>query len=338
MASCAIRCSATPISILVAETPLRTHTGNDLMKLSLSILVAFAQVAHANPTDGHAAAEQLFTEARALVAKGDFATACPKFEASLRLDPALGTRLNLADCYERIGKWTSAWAAYKAAADVARGAKDDREQVAVDRAKALEARLPRLVIKVTEQPPGLVVTRGGAIVEPALFGSAVFVDPGPTRIVARAPGRVDRSIEVVALEGKTVDVEVTLDRLRTVTVTSDPGRSRRRLGLGLAGAGGAAALVGLGFGIAARSAWKGAYDSGECIAEPESCSPAGQLRVETARSRANIANLTVGAGLGLLAAGAIVYFTAPSRRVLERSAVVPVIGRDGVGVGWVTSF
>jgi hypothetical protein len=308
------------------------------MKHSLLILVALAHVANANPTDGNAAAEQLFTEARTLVAAGQFAKACPKFEASLRLDPALGTRLNLADCYERIGKWTSAWAGFKAAADVARGAKDDRAEMATDRARTLEGRLPKLVIRIADAPAGLVVTRGGAIVEPALFGSPVFVDPGPTRVIAKAPGRADRTVDVVAVEGKSVEVDLQLDKTRTVTITTDPGRSRRRLGLGLGAGGGALALVGFGFGIAARSAWTGAYDSGECVRTPSSCTPVGQLRVDTARQRANIANVTVGAGLGLLAAGAVVYFTAPTKRIVERSAVVPIVGNGGVGIGWVTPF
>lgn len=307
------------------------------MKHTLIILVAFAQVAHANPTDNRAAAEQLFVEARQLVADGNVAKACPKFEASLRLDPALGTRLNLADCYERVGKWSSAWAAYKAAADVARGAKDEREALATERARALELRLPRLVLRVPDPPPGLVVTRDGAIVEPALFGSTVFVDPGPMKIVAKAPGREDRVVEVVAIEGKPVEVELALARVKMVTITSDPGRARRRLGLGLVAGGGAAAIVGLGFGFAARSALNDAYDSGECVEVPLSCSPAGQLRVSSARSRANVANVVVGTGLGLLAAGAILYFTAPQKRVLERVAVVPLVG-ESVGVGLIQPF
>ncbi len=308
------------------------------MKLSILTLVATSQLAYANPTDNLAAAEQLFAEARALVAAGELARACPTFEASLRLDPALGTRLNLADCYERSGKWTSAWAAYKAAADVARGAKDGREALAVDRAKALESKLPKLVIRVADPPAGLSVTRGDAIVEPALFGSTVFVDPGPTTIVAKAPGRANRTITVVAIEATTVEVAVVLERLKTVTITSDPGRSRRLLGIGLGGAGGVAALVGLGFGLAARTAWQDAHDSGECVQIPASCSPQGQLRVDTARSRANIANLTVGAGLGLLGVGVVLYVTAPRQHVLERSVVVPVIGDRGGGVAWFTSF
>src|SRR5262245_37563455 len=50
-----------------------------------------------------AAAEALFREGRQLMDSGAIAQACVKFEESLRLDPALGTMLNLAVCEERAG-------------------------------------------------------------------------------------------------------------------------------------------------------------------------------------------------------------------------------------------
>ena len=63
--------------------------------IALSVL-ASAPIAAAQPTEqpasaSIAAAEQLFNEARSLSEKGDFAAACPRFEASYKLDAALGT-------------------------------------------------------------------------------------------------------------------------------------------------------------------------------------------------------------------------------------------------------
>src|SRR5687768_6154338 len=78
-----------------------------------------------------ATAEALFAEGRRLMSSGDFKTACPKFAASQKLDPGLGTSLNLADCYEKSGKTASAWAEFRDAAAAAhRVGSKDREQVA----------------------------------------------------------------------------------------------------------------------------------------------------------------------------------------------------------------
>src|SRR5215471_15599831 len=94
-----------------------------------------------------ATAEALFADGRRLVAAGDYAAACPKFAASQKLDPGVGTALNLADCYERMGRWASAWAEFRSAASAAHGVgAREREELAEARAKALEGRLSYLTI------------------------------------------------------------------------------------------------------------------------------------------------------------------------------------------------
>jgi hypothetical protein len=60
--------------------------------------------------------------------------ACDKFEESLRLDPALGTLLNLAECEHSAGDLVNACRLWRAAADEARAAGGGpREQLARDR-------------------------------------------------------------------------------------------------------------------------------------------------------------------------------------------------------------
>ncbi len=166
------------------------------------------------------AAEQLFVEGRALMAQQQFEAACPKLQASLELDPASGTQINLARCYEKLGKLASAWRHYREASDRAvRDGNTERAQAARKFAAELEPRLPRLIIKLRSPagPPGvpglpglpaLIVRRDGMPVSAALFGTAVYVDPGPHEVTAAAPGRAPFSTTVTVAEAATSTVEI----------------------------------------------------------------------------------------------------------------------------------
>lgn len=157
------------------------------------------------------AAEQLFVEGRALMERAQYEAACPKLQASLDLDPASGTQINLALCYEKLGKLATAWRHYREASDRAvRDGNTARAQTARKLAAALEPRLPRLVITVRAPAgtPDLIVRRDGAPVSPALFGTAVYVDPGAHEVTATASGRVPFAATITATEAATSTVEV----------------------------------------------------------------------------------------------------------------------------------
>lgn len=92
---------------------------------------------NASPTPA-ATAEALFEQGRALMAQGNFAAACPKLEESLRLDPGLGTLLNLAMCEEKAGRKDLACRYYMDAARMAQQqGQSAREQVAQQRFQSL---------------------------------------------------------------------------------------------------------------------------------------------------------------------------------------------------------
>jgi Tfp pilus assembly protein PilF len=91
---------------------MRPIVGVILSSVVLVVAVA-ASRAQAQSSDTSAIAEQLFNQARDLAKANRWAEACPRFEASLRADPVLGTRLNLATCYEHLGKLASAWGIYR---------------------------------------------------------------------------------------------------------------------------------------------------------------------------------------------------------------------------------
>src|SRR5207244_2485294 len=84
-------------------------------------------------------AEQLYTEAKKLAAEGHFSEACPMFEESQRLEPAIGTQFNLADCYDHTARPATALALFREVSRVARmSGKHERQRAADERIVVLE--------------------------------------------------------------------------------------------------------------------------------------------------------------------------------------------------------
>jgi hypothetical protein len=155
-----------------------------------------------------ARAEALFQDAKALMAKGDFAGACPKLARSQALDPAVGTLLNLATCYEHAGKSASAWASYMQAAAAARNAgQSDREKFAREHAQALAPNLGMVTVSVATTP-GLEVRIDGTLIEQAEWGVALPYDAGHHRVEATATGKKKWASTVDVKDGAKADVSV----------------------------------------------------------------------------------------------------------------------------------
>jgi hypothetical protein len=150
-------------------------------------------------------AVKLFDEGKRLYEAKDFVRACEALQQSERLDPAVGTLGLLAACYEQLGKVATAYRTYVDAADRASAVRDSRERYARERAAALRPRLPVLTVHGDPSVAGLVVTSDGKNIG---LGAPGFVDPGPHRIEASAPGRKPWTAEVVAKEGAPLDVQV----------------------------------------------------------------------------------------------------------------------------------
>jgi hypothetical protein len=170
---------------------------------AISALV-FAVSLHATPAAAQRAeANFLFDEGRAAMARHDYVAATSRLEQSQQMDPAVGTLLNLAECYSLLGRSASAWSAYRDAASLAATTRQlERERYAARKAQELEPQLSRLVviIKPPARLPGLTLTRNGVLLPEALWGAAIPVDPGAQHLEAKAPGYVAWKFDVDVTE------------------------------------------------------------------------------------------------------------------------------------------
>src|SRR5689334_7903140 len=153
--------------------------------------MASAATAHAAPTQRERiAARALFDAGRKLMARKNYADACPKFEESQKLDPGVGTQFNLADCLEHLGKTASAWVNFVDVMNTAKEAgQTARENAARARANALEPKVAKLTIIAVDPAGQMEIKRDGIVVEQGLWGTGIPVDTGEHVVSATAPGK-----------------------------------------------------------------------------------------------------------------------------------------------------
>lgn len=272
-------------------------------------------VARADGDENVAAAEALFTAGRQLVEQGKVAEGCQKFNASYKLAPALGTLLNLADCYEKAGQYASAWARFTEAISLSQRAnRPDREKTARDRATKLEPKLTRMTIVAKED--NVEIRRDGTLLDSGALGTAVPVDPGKHVVEARAKGKKTWTTTVEAGDpSKPVKVEVpaleaaTDEKPKAPPPAKDEGTSGMKIGgLVMAGLGVVGIGVGSYFGVMTYSKWSDAQS--RC--KNGDCDQAGFDAANAAKTNGNVSTVGFIAGGVLLAGGAALFFLAPS--------------------------
>ena len=210
---------------MIAERTPRTALRGLGLRLALGLsaiacLVVAAKPASAQSASDSATAQALFDHAKALMRAEEYPEACAALEESRRIEPRSGTSLNLADCYEHVGRLASAWSTFVEAATLARaGGDNERESGARERAARLAPQLSNLVVEApfAESTPGLEIARDGQPVGPAQWKLPLPADSGSHLITATAPGRERWHAQVVVpTDGVTVSVVVPdLDRSPT---------------------------------------------------------------------------------------------------------------------------
>lgn len=191
----------------VPGRPLRLSAARAVLAAAILISAAAPRAARA---DDAATAQALFDEATALKEKEDWAGACPKFESSYRLDPALGTLLNLANCLEKLGKIASAWARWDEAFQWATKEGDDRVDYAKTQRDALVPRLPRLTIRATSAAASLSIERDTSRMTEAMYGVALPVDPGEHAVFIKRDDEILRTEKITVAEAQSAELSFDL--------------------------------------------------------------------------------------------------------------------------------
>lgn len=261
------------------------------------------------PVANKVAAEALYEEAKPLLSQRQWQPALDKLLASQRLDPAIGTLLNIAYCYEQLGKTASAWATYNEVVGMARasGDRQGRGERAAQAAAALAPKLARVVVTVPRESrvERLEVKRDGEPIDPGTWDTGIPTDPGPHTFEASAPGRATWRASVEVPPGPST-ATVTVPLLDVASSWSP----QRTAGLAVAGVGVAAAIAGGIFGglaIARKNA-----ERSHCLpSDPHLCDATGVSLRSQALTMANASNVAFAVGGAALVAGVAVFFTAP---------------------------
>lgn len=211
----------------------------DVIRTSLCILGAalagalHCSVAAADDLVDETAAAWLFREGRALMLEEKFDDACPMLVQSQKLEPHVGTLLNVAACHERQNRIASAWVEYRQALASAREEEQsERVSLAEMRIAALEPRVPWLHVFAPKS--GVTVMLDGVPV--ASVGKEMPVDPGLHLVQAVKSDFADfeERIEVREGEHRAVVVRFVDAERRDGTVAkanhAEPARAESRPG------------------------------------------------------------------------------------------------------------
>ena len=317
------------------------------------MLLGGSSIAAAQSPEDRAVAQTLLDDGQRLMAEKKYEQACKKFEASLDLFPGLGTRGKLAQCYQKVGRTASAWAAFRHVAALAKKQNDQSRYAAAQRfVELLEKELSYVTLTSESSVPGMELLRDGVPIALGALGSPIAIDPGEHRLEARAEGYkswthtfvVDTSTKTaIAVPILEKDPEATVPNGTAglslagtsggmVDGTQPPDTSRKKtVGIVLAGTGGALVGGALILSVVADQKWTGAFDDGECNASTNVCSVNGKNATDSARTLSKASVVVGSVGIVAAAAGAYLWLRGSKDERASRLSIAPIVSADGAG-------
>lgn len=267
----------------------------------------------ARADEQEATAQLLYEEAMKAIDANDYESACPKLEKSLAIEEAMGARFFLAECYEKTGRYASAWNNYVRVAEQAhREGETKREAFSRKRAKAVRAKVgtARLELDPATKALAIEVTRNGEPVSAALVEAPIPLDAGEHTFVVSAPGHEPFTASVMVDDGEeatlTIPALTPLPEQETSAppaATDDGSLSALTIaGIAVGGLGVVAMAASIGVAASAKADYDQALED-HCA--DGRCTPAGVEATEDARSTGNIGTVVFGVGAGVTAVGVV---------------------------------
>lgn len=295
-------------------------------------------------------AEKLFRDAQEAMKAEHYADACPKFAESNRLDPQLGTLLNLAACHEKEGKVASAWSDYMTLAELAGRAGDKgRADYAKKRIAAIEPTMPQLELKLPAETTEVKLDQQS--LGAAATMTTIPVDPGVHTLAFRtATQSWTQSVTIGATGKVVVEVKVPTSTATATTTPKSPtlaapqngaelgaspttstdtgsGEGLRVTGLVLGGLG----IVGLGVGGVFGGFALGNKSDVDAHCQGNLCDATGFAAQQDAHTNATISTVGLIAGGVLVATGLTLFILGKSKGT---SSALHVPASRGVAFAW----
>jgi hypothetical protein len=305
-------------------------------------------MALADGTDPEAAAE-LFRQGRAALLEKQYDVACPRLADSQRLDPKVGTLINLARCEEAIDRRASAMRHWDDAVKLAHATGDARESWVTQQRDALAPSVPRLSIHLAAgAPPDTRITLDGVALAQADMDAMMPVDAG-THVVVVGTSAAERRLELsvadedvraVTVDPRAPEPLVSQQSPKTAAQEARPpaqapvvveaplstGSTQRTI----AYAAGGAAILAVGLGTAWGLQAIGARNDPRCT--NGLCDPAGAEAQREGVDAGNRATAAFVVGGVLAATGVIIWLTAPRPAAATSAWVGPTAQPGGGGV------
>jgi tetratricopeptide (TPR) repeat protein len=325
-------------------------------------VASFVHTAFAQTNE--AVAESLFRDGKRLFQADDFEHACPKLAQSYQIDPAGGTVLLLAICYEKQGRFASSWARYNdALASARRDQRDDRERRAREGLASVEPKLSYLVLKLdpaTQAIAGVKLAIDGADL-PIIADAKLPIDPGPHTLAVHAPNyetwqsdititgpSTTQNVAVPPLQAKPAAPPVSAAPAPASAPVNSPlldanppsreraeNKNMRLVAYVMGGAGLAAVAVGSYFGVRAITL----KNDANAICSAKQCLPSQAAAVpksEDAVSSAHLADAFIGIGSAVTISAAVLWYA--YRNDPPDVAPYAFIAPHAVSLGWRQSF